>query len=186
MLTRCVCKAVHILGNAEFGYETEKNYAFFPGLPLVLRFLATIVQFGALSQWEVRSLRPPAGANAVGVQICFRSCLVLTGFLFCNACFVFAANALHRYAQALHCCPSHFCRANRRISLAVLRSARLARLSALLFCCTPSSVFMSAVYTESPFALCSFLGLALLAERCRWCVCHSAVSCCARLSACSA
>lgn len=43
-------------------------------------------------------------------------------------------------------------------------SERQALLAALLYCFTPASVFFSAVYTESPFAMCSFGGMLLLAR----------------------
>ena len=56
--------------------------------------------------------------------------LLLSGCLVSAISFVAAAVLLHA------------------LSLRVLRSARLARLSALLFCITPAGVFMSAVYSE--------------------------------------
>ena len=58
-----------------------------------------------------------------------------------NVCFVLAALVLYR------------------LSRAVLRNDVLAERAALLFCINPASIFMSALYTESLFALLSFLGM---------------------------
>uniref|UniRef100_UPI00398EF19C palmitoyltransferase ZDHHC18-A n=1 Tax=Pristiophorus japonicus TaxID=55135 RepID=UPI00398EF19C len=46
-----------------------------------------------------------------------------------------------------------------QLGVAVLRDGRLASLSSLLFCLTPASVFMSAAYSESMFALLAFSGM---------------------------
>jgi len=69
--------------------------------------------------------------------------LAVAGMLVANLAFVAAALVLHR------------------LGLATLgpRRADTALLAALLFCASPASVFFSAVYTESPFALCSFAGM---------------------------
>lgn len=48
------------------------------------------------------------------------------------------------------------------LGCSVLRSEEHAYYGALLFAVGPASVFMSAVYTESIFALCAFTGMALL------------------------
>ena len=96
--------------------------------------------------------------GVVSFSMCLRSHLLLAGFLLTNACFVLAASLLHK------------------LSLAVLADARLARVSTLLFCLPPANVFMGAVYTESPFAACSFLGMLLLVRRSHWFVLRSAPS----------
>ncbi|XP_062889624.1 palmitoyltransferase ZDHHC18-A [Mobula hypostoma] len=48
------------------------------------------------------------------------------------------------------------------LGLAVLRDRRLAAVSSLLFCLNPASVFMSAAYSESMFALLAFGGMLYL------------------------
>lgn len=69
---------------------------------------------------------------------------VLAGILITNGSFVVATSAL-------------YC-----LGIAVCRNESVARRAALLFCCTPAGVFMSSIYTESPFAACTFGGLWLL------------------------
>ena len=59
---------------------------------------------------------------------------MLGGVLISNVAFVLAACCLYA------------------LGVEVLRDRRLARRGALLFCCTPASVFFSSLYTESPFA----------------------------------
>lgn len=49
-----------------------------------------------------------------------------------------------------------------RLSVAVVRDRKLAWYSSLAFCWNPASIFLSAVYTEGPFAFASLLGLTLL------------------------
>ena len=50
----------------------------------------------------------------------------------------------------------------------MLRDRRLARGGALLFCCSPASIFFSSLYTESPFALATFAAFWLLERRRPW------------------
>lgn len=76
------------------------------------------------------------------------SCVVLAGFALSNTCFVLAALAL------------------RALGTAVLRRPAVADRAALLFCLSPASIFFSALYTESLFALLSFLGMWFLARGC--------------------
>jgi len=70
--------------------------------------------------------------------------LVISGVLLSNVCFVLSALVLYR------------------LGMVVLNNERLARLAALLYCITPASIFMSAMYTESMFALLVFTGHLLL------------------------
>ncbi|KAG5461198.1 MAG: hypothetical protein BJ554DRAFT_6643, partial [Olpidium bornovanus] len=64
----------------------------------------------------------------------------LAGILFTNACAVFAALALYR------------------LTLQAFVDERIAFLSAVCFCINPSGIFMSSIYSESPFALLTFVG----------------------------
>ena len=69
---------------------------------------------------------------------------VAIGMMITNSCFVLAAWLLYR------------------LGLLVLQDQLLAFRSAIVFCLSPAGVFYSTVYTESPFAACSFGGLFLL------------------------
>lgn len=79
------------------------------------------------------------------------SCIVLAGALLSNACFVLAALVLRALGRAV---------LGRRGA-----GAAVADRAALLFCASPASIFFSALYTESLFALLSLLGLWALAAR---------------------
>jgi phosphatidylinositol glycan class V len=70
--------------------------------------------------------------------------VLASGFALSNVCFVLSAVVFHA------------------VSAAVLRSDRLAWAATVLYCFTPASIFMSALYTESLFALLSLLGIASL------------------------
>lgn len=84
-------------------------------------------------------------AGMLGISISTPSASLLAGVVITNVCFVLAAVALYRLTSKV-------------VGKAVgLRAA-------LLFTVNPSSIFFSAVYTESPFALCSFLGMNLALE----------------------
>lgn len=79
----------------------------------------------------------------------FEYAISLAGVLISNLAFVGAAVALYN------------------LTLRLFQSEQIAKYSAILFCFTPASIFMSAVYTESLYALFSFTGL-LLFERNEW------------------
>ena len=69
--------AVHFLAIAQNGYQFEQQFAFFPGLPLVLNGLTRfVIPNPSLQQWL------PA--------------MAWTGILFTNCCFVGAAWTLFR------------------------------------------------------------------------------------------
>ncbi|CAE8632240.1 unnamed protein product [Polarella glacialis] len=70
--------------------------------------------------------------------------LALAGLVITNACFVLSAWLLYRLGRE------------------VLHDDALALRAAQLFCLTPANVFMSSLYTESPFAACALGGLLLL------------------------
>ncbi|KAJ1913486.1 ER membrane glycoprotein subunit of the GPI transamidase complex-like protein [Tieghemiomyces parasiticus] len=77
----------------------------------------------------------------------FRISVILAGVLISNLAFVGSAVVLYRLGQD------------------VVGDDRLAYLAALCYCFTPASAFMSAIYTESLFALLSFICFRLVARR---------------------
>lgn len=79
------------------------------------------------------------------------SCIVLAGAALSNTCFVLAALVLRALGRAV---------LGRRGA-----GAALAERAALLFCASPASIFFSALYTESLFALLSLLGMWALAAQ---------------------
>ncbi|KAI9015006.1 GPI mannosyltransferase 2 [Gaertneriomyces semiglobifer] len=111
--------AVYFLDIAENGYMYEQEFAFFPGLPILLRIGSRLLLRGNSS----------------------RAARILIGALMTNVAFVLAVVALYKLGRHL------------------LQNERTALAAALLFSITPAGFFMSAIYTESPFALFSFLGL---------------------------
>ncbi|KAJ1972214.1 ER membrane glycoprotein subunit of the GPI transamidase complex-like protein [Dimargaris xerosporica] len=122
--------AVYFVHLAEEGhYIFEQEHAFFPMLPLLIRFIALTV------------LYPLIGL------IGFRLTIILAGVLVSNASFIASAAVLYR------------------LGVDVLRDERLAYLAALCYCFTPSNIFMSAIYTESLFALFSFICMRLVAQQ---------------------
>ena len=70
--------------------------------------------------------------------------LAAVGLAITNSCFVLAAWLLYR------------------LGLIVLQDQLLAYRSATVFCLSPANIFFTSIYTESPFAACSFGGLLLL------------------------
>lgn len=114
--------AAHFLQLAQFGYQEEKDFAFFPFLPLAINGLARILH----------------------VQLSWGFSLVLSGLLITNGCFVLSAWLLFR------------------LGLAVLKDQILAFNAARVFCLSPANIFFSTIYTESPFAACTFGALLLL------------------------
>jgi Gpi18-like mannosyltransferase len=125
---------VHFLHIAEAGYWYEHQHAFFPLLPIATR----VVRWGLFGFLRVDQL--------FGVPLQIRSQLLISGVLLSNACFVGAAIVLLS------------------LSRAVLGNDRRAFVAAALFCISPASIFFSAFYTESIFALLTFGGLRLAHE----------------------
>ena len=115
--------ATHFLRIAHSGYQEEKDFAFFPLLPLVMNGFARVLSVMKLS-WGLS--------------------LLISGLLITNGCFVLSAWLLFR------------------LGLAVLKDQVLAFNAARVFCVSPANIFFSTVYTESPFAACTFAALLLL------------------------
>ncbi|KAI9227415.1 MAG: GPI mannosyltransferase 2 [Piptocephalis tieghemiana] len=115
--------AVYFVHIAQEGYVYEQEHAFFPGLPLAMRFVAFTL------------LAPLQGLVSPTLL------LLLAGACIANASAILASAVFYLLGRQL------------------TRSDQLARTAALLFTLTPSAAFMSAPYTESPFALLTFSGM---------------------------
>ncbi|ORX95224.1 mannosyltransferase [Basidiobolus meristosporus CBS 931.73] len=76
--------------------------------------------------------------------------LALSGILISNLAFALAAVALYH------------------LSYSIFKKEKFALISALCFCITPSCMFMSSMYTESLFALFSFVGMDLYVHKHFW------------------
>lgn len=108
---------------AEQGYSWEKIHAFFPLLPLLIRFIAFF-----LSPF-----------------FCGSAARLLAGYLITNSAFICSVVVMDSLLSRLSDV-AHF-------------SVQTRRLAILLYTFTPSSIFMSSVYTEAPFALFSLVGM---------------------------
>ena len=115
--------AAHFLNIANLGYQEEKDYAFFPLLPIAINAVACVLHAMRLS-WSLS--------------------LLFAGLLIANGSFVLSAWLLFR------------------LGLALLQDHVLAFNAARLFCLCPANIFLSTIYTESPFAACTFGALLLL------------------------
>ena len=119
-------------------YEFEQFHAFFPLLPTLLHYC---------TQWTtvfLSSSPPPTEITSTSPLLVLpappRSHYILTGVIITNLAFVLAALVLYRLGLAIY--GPH-------------QEAK-AYTGALLFCVSPASIFFSAIYTESVFALFSF------------------------------
>jgi phosphatidylinositol glycan class V len=77
---------MHMLRIAEFGYEVEKEHAFFPALPFTMRYVAHALHI------------------LIPIQISFRTLLLLSGVIITNVSFIVAAVALHKYVSLASLC----------------------------------------------------------------------------------
>lgn len=115
--------AAHFLNIANLGYQEEKDFAFFPLLPIAINAVACTLHAMRLS-WSLS--------------------LLFAGLFIANGSFVLSAWLLFR------------------LGLASLQDHVLAFNAARLFCLCPANIFLSTIYTESPFAACTFGALLLL------------------------
>eukprot|EP01111_Echinosteliopsis_oligospora_P018260 TRINITY_DN825_c1_g1_i1.p1 TRINITY_DN825_c1_g1~~TRINITY_DN825_c1_g1_i1.p1 ORF type:complete len:475 (-),score=73.23 TRINITY_DN825_c1_g1_i1:19-1443(-) len=120
--------AIYYLRIAEYGYEYEQNFAFFPIYPIFMRLLSS----GIIMVIGEENLR-------------MRAALILSGFIISNICFIFAAVELYRLTKE------------------IMKNEEYALITSILFCITPGGIFMSSIYTESLFAMCTIKGLRYLA-----------------------
>lgn len=79
--------------------------------------------------------------SAIFPMASFKSLVLISGFFLSNTCFVASAVLLYD------------------VSRKVLKDTKIAYGAAMLYCINPASIFMSALYTESLFAMLTFLGL---------------------------
>lgn len=127
-----VWDSVYFLRIARCGYEFEHTHAFFPGFPMVIRY----VGLGARAMWPSLDLQ---------------SALSLAGLLVSNLCYVISIVLFHR------------------VSLRVLGSKSLSGLATVLYSVPPSSVFMTGMYTEGLFCMCTMGALwALFCQESIW------------------
>lgn len=156
--------SVYFVRIAQCGYESDQIFAFFPLLPLVMWIggkLARAVYAGWLlgghvwggGQWadELQVAWAVFGTDTTAaITSVERIGMVWTGLLVNFGAFCVAAMVLYRLGEG------------------VLGDARLAYLAAVLFCFNPASVFYSAVYTESLFGMCTWLGIWMVLRRRYW------------------
>ena len=118
---------------AQCGYESDQVFAFFPLLPLLMRCGGIVLKaISGICMTE----------NFFFLHE--RLLLILSGILLNVIAFCGAALALYRLGRHV------FHRT---------QDEDLVSLSVLLFCWNPASVFYSALYTESLFACCTWMGL---------------------------
>ncbi|KAJ3230816.1 hypothetical protein HDU81_004244 [Chytriomyces hyalinus] len=108
-------------------------------------------QFNAFFPLYPFLARQLSGAiTAIVPSISNSAAIVCAALLLSNIAFVLAACMLFKLTQA------------------VLKNDNLAFISAVLFCCSPSAIFMSSLYTESSFALLAFTGMYLHGIKSDW------------------
>lgn len=117
--------AVHMLAIAKNGYVFELQYAFFPLLP----FLSRYITLGLLKYC------------GFGSFVSFEPLAALVAIIFTNSCHYFATLYLFK------------------LTLLIFKSTKFAMISAIMFMFNPASIQLSAMYTEAPFALFTFVGL---------------------------
>lgn len=126
---------VYFMRIAQCGYESDQIFAFFPLLPAIMR-----------GSGEVFKLFYTACFREDAPMEYMRFVFGLSGFSVNIVAFCGAALCLHRLGQM------------------VVKDKAVVALAVLLFCWNPASVFYSAVYTESLFAFCTWMGLIRVLE----------------------
>lgn len=121
---------VYFMRIAQCGYESDQIFAFFPLLPAIMRGSGEV--FNMLFRVWFHENAP--------IEY-MRFIFGLTGFFVNLVAFCGAALCLYKLGKL------------------VVKDQAVVGLSVLLFCWNPASVFYSAVYTESLFAFCTWMGL---------------------------
>jgi GPI mannosyltransferase 2 len=117
--------AVHMLAISKHGYVFELQYAFFPLLPFLSRYISLgLINYCGFSHF-----------------VSFEPLAAFIALLFTNSCHYFATLFLFK------------------LTLLVFKSAKFSMISAIMFMFNPASIQLSAMYTEAPFALFTFVGL---------------------------
>ncbi len=156
--------SVYFVRIAQCGYESDQIFAFFPLVPSIMWVggkLARAMYAGWLlgghvlgaGQWadELRVALAVFGTDTTtAITSVERIGMVCMGLLVNMGAFCGAAVVLYR------------------LGVVVLRDVRMAYLAAVLFCFNPASVFYSAVYTESLFGMCTWLGVWMVLTRRYW------------------
>ena len=136
----------------ELFFQTEQAHAFFPMVPITIRTLANL-----LTHLLPRNVLPPT----------YEGVTALAALLWNITCFVFAALAL--YDLTMNLLHQHLI----RLDMNAVDPERkyffrendapqqLAYQAFLIFCFNPASVFFTAAYSESMFAMVNFVGHAL-------------------------
>ena len=156
--------AVYFLRIAEVGYEHEQTHAFFPLLPAVTRGVA------ATSSALAEAI-PRRGSDSTTMWSRVRRRFAQTPSRCASAASAVAvSNAAHVLAAVILERLGNLVLAEQQIGRDSLSHEvdheEVARAAAVLFALNPASVFHSAAYTESVFALFSFAGFYFL-ERAR-------------------
>lgn len=132
------------------GYLYEHFFAFFPLLPSLIAMISA----ATASLWELFALG-------------LRTRILLVGVLINLFAFVLAARELYSLAILLSK-PSSSSGAPEINTDPVNRCReKQASIAALLFCVSPASVFLTAIYSESLYALFTFLAFRLMLQK-RW------------------
>lgn len=126
---------VYFMRIAQCGYESDQIFAFFPLLPAIMRGCGEVFRV-------MYRILLHQDASMEHMRLVFG----LAGFGVNMMAFCGAALCLYRLGNM------------------VVKDKDVVALSVLLFCFNPASVFYSAVYTESLFAFCTWMGLIRVLE----------------------
>lgn len=132
--------SVYFVRLAKCGYEDDQIFAFFPLLPWVMRYgkVAVVSVVRVLQQSVVFGWMDLSGYDDYSIYVGVG--LVVNLVAFCVA------------AIGLHA-----------LSLKTVKDEKVSALAVVMFCLNPASVFYSAVYTESLFAMFTWWGMVALA-----------------------
>ena len=128
--------SVYFLRIATCGYENEQMYAFFPLLPLFVRYIGRLLMLAC---------------DGMGYILGYRTCRLDVQDVYAGVGFLINAVAFCVAACMLYL-----------LGMKTVKRVGVVSLAVILFCWNPASVFYSAIYTESLFACFTWMGLYLL------------------------